>query len=137
MKRRPLARKRPLQAKTPMKRAKTPLKPRNPARRAHNHARAYGPEDRIQWVKAQPCLVCGTVPSENAHVRSGGMGRKADAKHIVPLCHTHHAALHQVGQKSFEATHRLLLDVWAAIVQDRWDRHATTHDAKDTTNAKR
>ena len=72
---------------------------RNRKRWAKNHARAYGPAARRDWIKAQPCLVCVMLhpiftltvgPSENAHTVGGGGSRKADAATIVPMCHTHH-----------------------------------------------
>lgn len=57
----------------------------NPAHQARAFVRAYGSPARVAWVRAQPSVVSGQRPCVNAHVRSGGMGRKADARWIVPL----------------------------------------------------
>lgn len=67
------------------------VKPRNAARKRREFARAYGSRERVEWVKSLPCAACGVVGfSENAHVASGGAGRKADASQIVPLCGPHY-----------------------------------------------
>ena len=66
-------------------------------------ARVYGSPERVEWTKASPCVICGLGPCENAHVGSGGMGRKADCSAIVPLCaprgqwQGHHAEHHRIG----------------------------------------
>jgi hypothetical protein len=92
----------------------------NAARRSSERARAYGSPERRAWVKALPCLVCISIPSENAHVVTGGMGRKADAASIVPLCHRCHRELHAIGVASFQDRHRLDLLAWAARVDAWW-----------------
>lgn len=73
------------------------VRPRNAKRWKANLARAYGPEARREWMKGLPCLTCGRGPSENAHVATGGMGRKADASQLAPLCHSCHLELHAHG----------------------------------------
>jgi hypothetical protein len=101
----------------------------NPVRKAKAFARAYGGERRVRWIQAQPCILCGASPCENAHVKGGGAGRKADARWIVPLCHTHHAQLHTVGQKSFEAAYGDSYDLhhWAQVVDARWEQYLALH----------
>ena len=70
-------------------------------RRRKDWLRAYGGEERVAFVAAQRCCVCGAEPpSENAHVLSGGMGRKADARWIVPLCWICHERYHRAGKLS-------------------------------------
>lgn len=91
----------------PIRRSSKPIKrsrvrPRNAKRRTSEWARAYGSKARVQWVKSQPCILCGERPSENAHIRTGGMGRKADACLIVPLCRTHHEGFHRFGKAKME-----------------------------------
>lgn len=95
-------------------------------RTAGEFSRIYGSKARVQWVKSQPCLVCGFGPCENAHVVSGGMGRKADANTIVPLCRDHHWQSHHYGwdvmaNRWGREDFRLRL---AADVQTRWERYA-------------
>lgn len=126
MKRRsPMGRSEPIRRSAGLSGPKAPrLGSRNKQRlkQAANVQRAYGGESRIQWVQGLPCLVCGNRPSENAHVRTGGMGRKADAKWVVPLCTAHHQMLHQYGRQTFESKHGGIdLDQQAAITDSRWE----------------
>lgn len=92
------------------------------ARRQKEWARAYHSEERVRWVKHHPCLVCGRTPSENAHTRSGGMGRKADADTIAPLCHEHHHE-YDNHKATFEDTHGLDLKAEAKALDERWTRY--------------
>lgn len=93
----------------------------NRERREKERARAYGPEERIKWIQSLPCLICGSTPSDNAHVATGGTGRKADADKIVPLCRTHHQQQHQ-GQETFEEKHQIDLHARASRVEAAWQR---------------
>ena len=104
---------------TAIKRKARP-RPRNPKRKAKNFARAYGSPERVEWVKAQPCLVCRDTPSENAHTKSGGTSRKADADTIVPLCSRCHGELHRAGRDSFEACYGINLAERATQLDAQW-----------------
>lgn len=89
----------------------------------------YHSKARVAWMQAQPCVVCGVTPSENAHVIGGGAGRKADATCIIPLCKTHHALQHQKGWGALAPVGKGLdsLDVRLALakaVHQRWERYA-------------
>jgi hypothetical protein len=74
------------------------IKPKK--RGAADFARIYGSPQRLEWVKALPCLARELLsrPGEcegeiqNAHSVVGGMGYKAGAETIVPLCVAHHMA---------------------------------------------
>jgi hypothetical protein len=103
-----------------------PLPKRNPARKAREFTRTYGGSERVKWVQSQPCVVCGVRPCENAHVKGGGAGRKADARWIVSLCHGCHAQLHTKGQKTFEQECGVDLMFWAQIIDARWEVHVAT-----------
>lgn len=106
------------------------IKPK--ARSASEKQRIYGDAERIAWMKRQPCLVVGrpSYPSvsehvcwgaiECAHTENGGMGRKANADTIVPLCCTAHALLHSIGQRSFQVTYGVDLKASAASYRARW-----------------
>ena len=94
---------------------------RNPKRKARNWERAYGSPARVEWVKSQPCLVCRDTPSENAHTRSGGTGRKADADTIVPLCSRCHGELHRVGTGPFQDCYGINLAERARAIAQQWD----------------
>jgi hypothetical protein len=88
---------------------------RTPIRRGKPLPRATKPLDRSTRGCAGPC--------ENAHVKTGGAGRKADARWIVPLCRPHHAEIHQHGQRSFEVRHDIDLAFWASIIDARWEAY--------------
>ena len=52
----------------------------------------------LRFVASQPCLVCGRHPSDPHHVRfaqSRALGLKVSDEFTVPLCRSHHRALHQ------------------------------------------
>lgn len=109
----------------------------NRARKAKNSARAYGPKARREWLLSRPCIVCGVEGyTEQAHTRTGGTGRKADASTLIPLCGRDplalsqmglglgcHGQLHRVGRSSFEKIHGVNLDVLAAATEKAWLRH--------------
>lgn len=62
------------------------VKRKNVKRAKANHDRAYGSSEEIAAVNNEPCVNCGKWPSQNAHIRNGGMSRKADKKWNLPLC---------------------------------------------------
>lgn len=91
MKRTPLKRKSTLKARKRIK-----AKPRS----SIEFQRIYGSKRRVEFVKNLPCMVCAGKPCENAHIKSGGMGRKADYRNIIPLCKPCHRKQHQHGWKA-------------------------------------
>lgn len=114
------------------------VKRSNPARKAREFKRAYGSKARVAWVKSLPCVACGVVGySENAHVTSGGVGRKADASQIVPLCGARplfglpgyagtegcHREAHRTGRELFAQRWKLDLDAAAAATETAWLAH--------------
>ena len=49
-----------------------------------------------RWIRSWPCLVCSTRRRiEAAHTGPHGIGQKASDSSCIPLCHEHHAELHQ------------------------------------------
>lgn len=71
----------------------------------------------LDSLRGEPCLLCGAVPSDPAHIRYGsgaGTGRKPSDWFTVPLCNAHHREQHQVGEVTFwhkyagEAPHAVL-----------------------------
>jgi DNA recombination protein Rad52 len=58
--------------------------------------------EHLQFVAAQPCLVCGRTPAQAHHLRFAqprSMGSKVSDEWTVPLCLLHHRALHDVGDE--------------------------------------
>ena len=110
MKRTPLKRKTKLQARKRIK----------PKGRSNvEFQRVYGSKRRVEFVKSLPCMVCAGKPCENAHIKSGGMGRKADYRQIIPLCKVCHRKQHQHGWKAlgFDA---MMLEAMAYTTQWLW-----------------
>ncbi len=59
-------------------------------------------KEHLRYVASQPCLVCGRSPAQAHHVRFAqprAMGRKVSDEWTVPLCASHHRALHTVGDE--------------------------------------
>lgn len=88
--------------------------------------RIYGPPAYRDFLNAIGCEICGATPIEIAHVRTGGMGRKADWTATIPLCPTHHREQHQIGTKSFQARYGVSLTDRAAQIQQAWEAFAST-----------
>lgn len=121
-----------------MKRAplgrRTPLRPKR--RTAAEHERVYGTTAHQRFLRGLPCVGCGRMGSEDCphhlhHVRNDGMGRKADAKHQVPLCCWCHQELHHMGQMTFERAHGAVLlyrtlESWAETFADAYTKREST-----------
>ena len=58
--------------------------------------------DHLRLVAAQPCLVCGRIPSDPHHIKFAEqrtMGRKVSDRFTVPICRLHHRELHRRGDE--------------------------------------
>jgi hypothetical protein len=65
--------------------------------------RRYRDRAHLEFVASQPCLLCGRQPSDAHHLRfaqARALGRKVSDEFAVPLCRTHHRALHQSGDEA-------------------------------------
>lgn len=122
-----------LRRKTPLRRGARgaglkPLKPinkRNRARFSKGWLHAYGSPERVAWINAHGCVGCAKGPCQNHHVINGGMGKKAAARFIVPLCPTCHRWIHDRGRYAFELAFAdrlggLTLIEWAAHYERAW-----------------
>lgn len=92
----------------------------NRARQNKAWTRAYGSAERVAWIAALPCVACGRVPCQGHHIVSGGKSRKADARFVVPLCASHHAALHDHGKATFERLYAVNLSERADACERAW-----------------
>jgi hypothetical protein len=92
-------------------------------------ARIYGSRERVEWVKAQPCVVDGYGPSENAHTENEGMSRKGHYTTIIPLCGSCHRLTHGVNGSwswlGLTAEDRKRL---AAETEAKWKLYADFHN---------
>jgi hypothetical protein len=62
--------------------------------------RRYRNREHLRYVAKQPCLICGRKPSDPHHLRylqPRALGRKASDEFAVPLCRSHHRAVHRAG----------------------------------------
>jgi hypothetical protein len=59
--------------------------------------------EHLDYVRRQPCLICGRTPSDAHHLRFAqqrAFGRKVSDEFTVPLCRVHHHQLHQFGKET-------------------------------------
>jgi ERF superfamily len=64
--------------------------------------RRYRDRAHLRFVSAQPCLICGRRPTDAHHLRFAqprAMGRRVSDEYTVPLCRSHHRALHRHGDE--------------------------------------
>lgn len=68
----------------------------------------------LDYIRAQPCCICGDdVSVEAAHVRSGSLGvkdytggaQKSSDKWALPLCGRHHKEQHRMNELEFWASY--------------------------------
>ncbi len=67
-------------------------------------------ERRLAWLRTQPCVICGAINTEAAHIRVGsighgkrdtGMAEKPSDKWTVSLCNWHHRRQHAMNELDF------------------------------------
>jgi hypothetical protein len=64
--------------------------------------RRYRNKEHPRFVAQQPCLLCARKPSDPHHLRfvqPRALGRKASDEFAVPLCRSHHRAVHRAGNE--------------------------------------
>jgi ERF superfamily protein len=64
--------------------------------------RRYRNREHLRYVAQQPCLICGRKPSDPHHLRHVqplALGRKASDEFAVPLCRSHHRAVHRASDE--------------------------------------
>jgi len=65
--------------------------------------RRYRDRAHLRFVSSQPCLICGRRPSDAHHLRFAqprALGRRVSDEYVVPLCRSHHRALHRCGDEA-------------------------------------
>ena len=118
--RKPLQRRTGLTSRKKLNRDKA-VKRKNARRSAKEFRRAYGSQERARAVQAMSCVVCGALPSQNAHARGRGAG--GGAEDIVPLCMAHHREQHDVGIATFEERYSIDLQKEARRTNAWWEEH--------------
>jgi len=64
--------------------------------------RRYRNPEHLRYVAQQACLICGRKQSDPHHLRylqPRALGRKASDEFVVPLCRSHHRAVHRAGDE--------------------------------------
>ena len=64
--------------------------------------RRYRNREHLRYVAQQACLICGRKQSDPHHLRClqpRALGRKASDEFAVPLCRSHHRAVHRAGDE--------------------------------------
>jgi hypothetical protein len=64
--------------------------------------RRYRNKEHLRFITRQPCLLCARKPSDAHHlkfVQPRALSRKASDEFAVPLCRTHHRAVHRSGDE--------------------------------------
>jgi ERF superfamily len=64
--------------------------------------RRYRNREHLRYVAQQPCLICGRKPSDPHHLRylqPRALGRKVSDEFAVPLCRSHHRAVHRASDE--------------------------------------
>ena len=67
-----------------------------------NEPRRYRNRAHLEFVASQPCLICERRPSDAHHLRFAqqtALGRRVSDEFTVPLCRSHHRALHRRGNE--------------------------------------
>jgi hypothetical protein len=65
--------------------------------------RRYRDRAHLEFVAAQTCLLCGRQPCDAHHLKfmqPQALGRRVSDEFAVPLCRTHHRALHRHGDEA-------------------------------------
>lgn len=110
---------------------KTRVKAVNRKRRDARWLHAFGSEARVRFVASLPCLAHSPIchgEIHNHHTKNGGMGKKAPASSVVPLCAVHHAAIHTMGRATFAFLYDLDLERESARVEAMWQSFSGSTD---------
>ena len=83
----------------------TPVGETSVARRRRIAAKTIRLRDKehCKFVAAQPCVVCGRMPTEAHHIRFAqprALNRKVSDEYTVPVCRLHHRELHRYGDEA-------------------------------------
>ena len=75
---------------------------RLPSRPPATLPRRLRDKDHLRFVASKPCLICDRKPSHAHHIRHAqprALARKVSDEWTVPVCFTHHRALHSAGSE--------------------------------------
>ena len=101
---------------------------------ALNEPRRYRNRAHLEFVAAQPCLICERQPSDAHHLRLAqptALGRRVSDEFTVPLCRSHHRALHRRGNEAQWWRENGIDPV--GIAQNLWERTRFDKMAADSS----
>ncbi len=78
----------------------------------------------LDFIRKQPCFICGRRPSEAAHVGLRGMRQKSGDRETVPMCADHHRLTfysHHVLGKRFWTHHGYVKEKVIQFYTDRFE----------------
>ena len=67
--------------------------------------------------RRKPCLVCGTTPTDVAHIRTKKASGIDEPFNYYPLCRKHHAEQHSLGVISFLVKYP---KVFSYVIRQGW-----------------
>jgi hypothetical protein len=107
--------------------------------------RRYRNREHLRYVAQQACLICGRKQSDPHHLRylqPRALGRKVSDEFAVPLCRSHHRAVHRAGDEQAWWNAAGIDPVKAACqlwrqtrLNDPQDRHLTGPTARPETRS--
>lgn len=62
-------------------------------------------EKNLKRIRNSPCLACGKIPSDVAHIKSKGSGGGYEEFNLIPLCRSDHIISHKLGWARFLEMH--------------------------------
>lgn len=62
----------------------------------------YRSEKYLQFIREQPCIICGKNPCDPHHTSKAGIGIKGPDLEAVPNCYSHHHEVHLIGRFTFQ-----------------------------------
>jgi hypothetical protein len=102
--------------------------------------RRYRNREHLRYVARQACLICGRKQSDPHHLRylqPRALGRKASDEFAVPLCRSHHRAVHRAGDEQAWWTAADIDPVKVARQLWRQTRLNDSHDPQQSSVAVR
>jgi len=97
-------------------------------------------QDYREWLKRQPCVVCGRTPCDPAHVGLRGLGIKCPDREAISLCPGHHRrdgwpdSQHRLG-KRFWVYHGLNREKIIAELNRRYEKEMSNEGPDNWKNA--
>jgi hypothetical protein len=106
--------------------------------------RRYRNREHLRYVAQQACLICGRKQSNPHHLRylqPRALGRKVSDEFAVPLCRSHHRAVHRAADEQawWKAAGidpvKVARQLWGQTRRDTQDRHQAALAAHSKTRS--